>query len=110
MEYWAKHARFKIRPSIGVVLMYHVLNSDDAEHDADRTVREIIDELDHHRGTVSKSLLESALYCCNMEDEKGKFWHPLGQSFTNFVSELLPHDLHFDRYFHQIYEKKKKKS
>jgi hypothetical protein len=48
-------------------------DSDDAENDADRTVREIVSELDTmSKARVPKALLESALYCCNMEDEKGK--------------------------------------
>lgn len=107
METWAKHARFKVRPSVGVVLMHHILHSDDADNDADRTVREMIDEMDASRGTISKALLESALYCCNMEEEKGRFWHPLDWSFQKFLNDLLPYDLHFDRYYNQIYEKKK---
>lgn len=100
-------ARFQISPLTAVVLLHHVVNCDDADNDADRTVREIAVELDKYRSSIKRAVLESALYCCNMEEERGKFWHPFDHSFNRFIDEILPSDFHFDRYYNQIYEKKK---
>lgn len=98
--------RYKLTPLQAVVLMWHVTQSEDASNDADRTVEEIVRELDSYNGSISKGLLESALYCCNMEAEKGKFWHPLKQPFKTFVQTLLPADLRFDYYYNVIIQKK----
>lgn len=108
MELWGKYALLKVRPSVAVILMHHIIKCDDAENDADRTVKELMDELDFNKGRISKSCMESALYCCNMEDEKGKFWHPLGWSFQKFLNESLAYDLAFDRYYNLIHEKRAK--
>lgn len=102
-------AKFKVRPLEAVVLMHHIVHCKDAENDADRTVKELITELDTSRGWLSKGLLESALYCCNMENERGKFWHPLGKSFDRFLHGIIPPDLHFDRYYNVIYELRSEK-
>ena len=101
--------RFKISPLEAVVLLHHVVNSDDAENDADRTVAELVEEIDGYRRTISKSVMESALYCCNMMDEKGKFWHPQGLTFEKFIYHVIPSDLHYDRYYSQIYATKRPK-
>ena len=37
------------------------------------------------RFNVSKAHLESALWCCQMLHEKGKFWHPDGATFDQFL-------------------------
>jgi hypothetical protein len=97
---------FKVRPSEVVVLIHHVMTSEDAENDADRTVDEIIAEIDSFQGWISKGVLESALYCCNMEHERGNFWHPQAQSFDRFLKQVIPRDLHFDRYYNVIREAK----
>lgn len=99
--------RYPIRPLEAIVLIHHVLHCPDAENDAEKTVIELTMELDAWDGYVSKAVLESALYCCNIENEKRKFWHPLKQKFDGFVDELLPVGKHFDRYYNCIYDKKK---
>lgn len=96
---------FRIGPLQAVVLMWHLTNSEDAENDADNTVGELVRALDDSGGFVPKGLLESALYCCNMEDERKKFWHPLGMPFDRFVNGILiSQSLHFDKYHNVIYE------
>ena len=103
-------ARFRVDPLTVVVLLHHVVNCDDAENDADRTVPELAMEINTFHGTLSRSCFESALYCCNMEDELGRFWHPWRWSFDKFVRHALgTEDFHFDKYYNNIYEKKKKK-
>lgn len=98
---------YKISPLQAVVLLHHLVNSDDAENDADRTVGEMVAELDGNNGFLSKAVLESALYCCNMEDERGRFWHPLNHNFDRFTAGIIPKSLHFDKYYNVIYEVKK---
>ena len=102
--------RFRIDPLTAVVLLHHVVNCDDAENDADRTVPELANEINSYQSSLSKELMESALYCCNMENELGRFWHPWRWNFDRFVENCLRShsDLHFDRYYNQIYAKKKK--
>lgn len=96
----------KATPLQVVVLLHHVVHCEDAENDADRTVAEIIQELDSSNGHLSKGLLESALYCCNLENERGKFWHPLGHNFDRFLTGLINKTMHFDKYYNVIYEKR----
>jgi len=96
--------RFPISPLEAVVLLHNVLKCEDAENDADRTVDEIVGEIDDLDGMITKSLLESALYCCNMEDERKQFWHPLKWELKRFVKELLPHKYVFDYYYNRIEE------
>jgi hypothetical protein len=97
--------RFPISPLESVVLLQNVIQCEDAENDTDRTVEEIINEIDSLDGMITKSLLESALYCCNMEDERKKFWHPHNWDLKRFVKELLPPKYSFDFYYHRIEEK-----
>lgn len=88
------------------MLIHHVMHCEDAENDADRTVEELATEIDEFDGYLSKAVLESALYCCNMENERKKFWHPLGQRFERFLEDVIPRGKHFDRYRNVIYDKK----
>ncbi len=97
----------RVTPLQAVVLLWHVIHCEDAENDADRTVAEIIHEIDSYPGHLTKGVLESALYCCNMENERGKFWHPLEHSFDRFLLGILNKQLHFDKYYNVIYEKKR---
>ncbi len=96
--------RYPVSPLEALVLIHHVVHSEDAENDADRTVEEIIAEIDAFDGYLSKGVLESALYCCNIEDERKKFWHPLKWTFDKFVTETLPHKQKFHRYHNVIIE------
>lgn len=98
--------KYAISPLEALVLIHHVVHSEDAENDADRTVSEIVSEIDAFDGYLSKAVLESALYCCNLENEKKKFWHPLNESFDRFLKDVIPRDKHFDRYYNCIYDKK----
>lgn len=90
------------------MLLHNVLNCEDAENDADRTVAEIVADIDSFDGYISKAVLESSLYCCNMQLEKRKFWHPMKWDFDRFLRELLPKDKMYNKYYNVIVEKKKK--
>lgn len=101
--------RFKyvVSPLEALVLLQNILNCPDAENDADRTVWELVEEIDTFDGYLSRMILESALYCCNINDEDKKFWHPRSVSFQKFVVDLLPIDQEFDRNYNIIKEKEK---
>ncbi len=96
--------RYPVSPLEAIVLLHHVMYSEDAENDADRTVEELISEIDAFDGYLSKGVLESGLYCCNIEDEKKKFWHPWEWSLDRFVKELLPRGQKFNKYYNVICE------
>lgn len=94
--------KFKLRPSEALVLVHHIVHSPDADNDADRLAVDLIKAIDKGRGWISKAMLEAALYCCNLEDERGKFWHPYGKSFEAFLNQIIPWDQEFNRYYNQI--------
>lgn len=96
---------FPVLPSVCAVLAYNVMICTDAENDADRTVDELLAALDDNRGWIPRVVLESALYCCNINDEDGKFWHPQVATFPGFIKKVLGTKYHFDRYYNRIIEK-----
>lgn len=98
--------RYPVSPLQALILIHHVVHCEDAENDADRTVEEIVAEIDSFGGYLSKGVIESALYCCNIESERKNFWHPLKQTFERFLKEIVPHGQHFDQYYNCIYDKK----
>lgn len=104
----SRRFRYAISPLEAYVLIKHVLESEDAENDAEHTVEELAAEIDTFDGYVSKGILESALYCCNMESERGAFFHPMHTTpnFDRFVKDLLPLDQEFDKYYNVIKDKK----
>ncbi len=99
-----KVTSFRVKPSECAVLLHNVLTCDDAENDADRTVDELIAAVDNNRGWIPRAVLESALYCCNMNDEQHKFWHPKQWTFIKFYKDLLGRQLDFNRYYNFIVE------
>src|SRR6266404_9540479 len=94
--------RYPVSPLEALVLVHHVVHSEDAENDADRTVAEIVAEIDAFDGYLSKGVLESALYCCNIENEKKNFWHPLHWSFKQFLEDVIPKRQKFNSYYNVI--------
>lgn len=90
--------RYPVSPLEAVVLIYNTLHCEEAENDADRTVLELVREIDAFDGGLSKSVLEAGLYNCNMNNEDKKFWHPYNWPFNKFVEELLPSKQVLDRY------------
>ena len=81
------------------ILLFNVfLASKDTEavgwHDPNNTLQTFVRRLNKPLRVTSHDL-ESALYCCNMLNEHGKFWHPFGKSCEKFAGELSsPH--HFN--------------
>jgi hypothetical protein len=91
-----------LRPVDIAVLLHNVYHCPDASNDADHTVNEIVTILNKGAGYLSKDILESALYCCNMNNEQGKFWHPQKISFDSFVKHLLGAKFTYDTYYNLI--------
>jgi hypothetical protein len=61
---------------------------------------------------INTIAIESALYSCNLMDEAGKFWHPEGKSFDEFLKDMVfvsrQHG-NYDR-FYNFFEAKKESS
>lgn len=62
------------------------------------------------RRWVSITTLESCLYCCNLLDERGKFWYPKNEvRFNRFLEKVSPQKMKFNKrynYFEPIKEEK----
>lgn len=56
--------------------------------DANNTLKMFTNKV-NDRLNIPKELIESALWSCNLLNEKKKFWHPSGYSFDHFASLTL---------------------
>lgn len=76
-----------------VVLMFNVFKAEKDPQvgfeDANNTLEMLIKQL-NFRFKTSPEAIESALWSCNLLDEKKEFWHPFGMSFDAFVKKALP--------------------
>jgi hypothetical protein len=73
-----------------MVMLYH-LHKHAKKHghlDAERTLAVTTRALNAMHA-LEASLVESALYCCNMLNEDDDFLHPMGLSFDEFVNKVL---------------------
>jgi hypothetical protein len=102
MAHSRRSFKFPISPLKAIVLMRNTVECPEAENDAERTVEELMKEIDRLDGYVSMSVLEAALYNCNMNHEDKKFWHPWGWTFDKFIDDLLPADQVFDKDYNRI--------
>lgn len=99
---------FRVSIMQAAVLLHNVGICLDADCDADMTVAELVHELDKtdaYRGYIARPVLESALFCCNVNDEDDEFWHPTGRTFNQFLYDVLPTDVEFDRFYNFLREK-----
>lgn len=98
----------KISRLDSVILMHNVWLCEDNDTHADLTFNELIAAL-AKGGLMDEGLLESALYCCNMnfENDKVGFQHPYEADFKTWVQELIGHDYAFDYRYNQIVPKVK---
>jgi hypothetical protein len=89
------------------VLLYHVyMASKDPEigfEGVDETLDTLTGKL-NQEFQVDLPLLESALWSCNLLNEKEKFWHPRGLTFKQFVKDLFPGE-RFNLIYNVIEEK-----
>ena len=71
--------------------------------DADRTLDQMTRTLNKKTVSLRKEVLESALWSCNLLNEKGQFWSPLDETFQEFINRLLkPHGSEFDEFYNWI--------
>jgi hypothetical protein len=92
-----EQSRYKVSLFQAMVLLHNLLSCDDGDNDANRTRDELFRELNKKQVHLDKNVLESLLYCSNINDEDDKFWHPMGMKFDKFVKYVLPakHNFHF---------------
>lgn len=86
-----------------VVLLYNLFEAKDDRRigfeDANRSFLDVVNTL-NFQVHIEKSLVESALWSCNLLDEKDKFWHPLNHSFDEMVRKIAYNNkLKFDKKF-----------
>lgn len=117
-EPWGEHISThkksrKLAPLDVVVLLLNVIKgaqkSSVGFEDADRTYKQMLEQLGRP-GTkilVNESLIESALWSCNLLDEQGEFEHPSGTKFGPWLRKLLKPD-GFDRLRNYIKHRKEK--
>lgn len=74
-------------------------------HDANQTVDQLMNKLDR-KVLIGRDVLQSALYAASMLDEVGKFEHPLGLTFHEFVKGIVGRGKKFDKKYHLIVEDK----
>jgi hypothetical protein len=93
-------------------LLYHVhLGAQNKEtigfEDANRSLKQLTDELAPTRIQVDLDLVESALWSANLCDEEGLFWSPHDEDFESFIRRLLrfatqDSKLEFDRFYNHL--------
>jgi len=99
----------KITVLEAVVLLTNMFNG--AKHknvgfeDSNNTMDDFITRLGKRRMWIEESMLESALWSCNLMDENQKFWHPKGYTFDQFVQGALPPQVRFNKKYNFIEEK-----
>lgn len=105
-----RHKKFKLQKSLSILeLSILILNvalaakdPDIGFCDADRTLEELLSSL-NFTFPIQPDALESALWSCNILDEKGKFFHPFGGSFDNLLKRIGLLD-RFDKRYNMIKE------
>lgn len=85
-----------------VVALYNVATCDEADCDPEYTQKKLIISIMKYKGAVTKPSLERVLFCLNMNDEAGKFWHPLNYSFDKFLKQAVPQGWKFDKYYNTL--------
>lgn len=57
------------------------------EH-AVKTIEDLVAPMEAARVELNLTDIESALWSCQLLDEKGAFWHPQGKTFDEFLKEI----------------------
>lgn len=72
--------------------------------DALETLDSLTKKLSRKKFLIDPSILESALWSCNLMDENKEFWDAQGRTFDEFLKALLGSDK-FDKFFNMIERK-----
>ena len=89
------------------ILIYNVYKGAANKNVGFEDANETLDSLCNHLNKefpIDVSLLESALWSCNLLDEEKQFWHPKELTFQQFVTKLFPKDS-FNRIYNMLEEK-----
>ena len=95
----------RLTPMDLVVALYNIAICSEADCDPDYTQKELIKAVDRHQGKVTKEALERILFCLNMNDEDGKFWHPLDKTFDGYLKTAIPVGYTFDKDYNLLGKK-----
>ncbi len=90
------------------VLIYHVFRGAEIEEVGFEDAQETLDTFYRkaNRFTlIDPALVESALWSCNLMDERGQFWHPRGRTFDQFLKEVLGDKDGFNKVYNLIEKK-----
>lgn len=100
------HSTLAVRPLDVAILLNNVHKSaqdeDTGFNDADITLAQMTTRMNRRKVPFKVDTVERALYCCNLMDEKGEFWHPLGVTFEDFLKSIAVQNgrpLLFDRFY-----------
>lgn len=81
---------------------FYSIGFEDAQHTLDSYIKRFY----FHQVKLKVSDIESALWSCNLLDEKNEFWHPRKKTFKSFCNEIL-NDSEFDLRYNYIKDKEK---
>lgn len=89
-----------------VVLLLNVWVCEDHDNHADLTFEELVKAISKG-GLMDEALLESCLYCCNMNDENEYigFHHPFDKELKQWLPRLIGADYEFDYTYNRIIPK-----
>jgi len=103
--------KIKIKAIDVVVLLYHLYKGAELKNvgfeDASNTLPHITGQLDYPC-YLSKSLIESCLWSCNLMNELDYFWHPHNLTFDQYLKRVIPEGAKFHKMYNLILEENKK--
>lgn len=108
--------RISIKTMDLAVLLWHLhAAAKDAEigmNDAEETLEMVVGRLKTRQPhKIQTRGVEGALYCCNLMDEVGKFWHPEGKPFDQFLKEIVlfsRSNQYYNRFYNYFEDRKKR--
>jgi hypothetical protein len=96
------HRHYSISLYQALVLLHNLLSCEDGDNDANRTRDDLFSELNKKQISLDKEVLESCLYCANINNEDRKFWHPEKKDFDLFLRYVVPPKHKFDKIYNVI--------
>jgi hypothetical protein len=99
--------QYYLTPLDYVVLIGNIVRCEDANLGAERTKAELIAALNTNNWKpLREGLFEEALYCCNMNYERGEFYHPLDLKFKTFLQKVIPEKVVFHTFWNVLVKDK----
>jgi hypothetical protein len=105
-----REMKLDVKPLDLAVMLFHIYEAArDPElgfTDAERRLRSLANDMTRRPARLKQSIVESALYFCNMRAEQGKFWHPLDKNIDEFLSDVVKttnKPYRFDKDYHLFF-------